>query len=154
MVKIIAVSDSHGNFKGLKALEKYFNECDYIFHLGDYYGDMDFFRLKYGRKIFAVKGNCDGGGEERVIDINGFKILLVHGDRYRVKLSLTRLMLRAAELGVNAVFFGHTHSAVIEKEQGITFINPGAMSRFSKKTYCLAEIDNGEIKAGLFEFNL
>ena len=147
MKKIIAVSDSHGNIAGLKSLEPLFEKADYIFHTGDYFRDIRAFCPKYENKIYAVMGNCDGGGEEYVFEAEGIKILLVHGDRYHVKSGLKRLMAHAEELGVKAVFFGHTHRAEIIICNGITYINPGAMSRFGQKSYCAATIGNGEISA-------
>lgn len=148
MKRILAVSDTHGNIGALRCLEKEMEKADYIFHLGDHYYDMVPFEEKFGKKIYSVKGNCDGGGEEYLFINDGVKILLVHGDAYHVKSSLLRLSLRAEELGVNAVFFGHTHRAAIEESGGALLINPGALSRFSEKTYCVAKIsDDGLIAA-------
>lgn len=148
MKRILAVSDTHGNVAALCRLEKEMEKADYIFHLGDHYYDMIPFEERFGKKIYSVKGNCDGGGEEYLFVNDGVKILLVHGDAYRVKISLLRLSLRAEELGVSAAFFGHTHRATIEESCGALLINPGALSRFSDKTYCVAEItDDGLITA-------
>jgi len=147
MKKILIISDSHGNIEGLKELESKMEKVDYIFHLGDHDYDMDEFRNKFDLKIYSVKGNCDGGGEEYVFNNDGVKILLVHGDRYHVKMSLLRLSLRAKELGVNAVCFGHTHNPLLLEEDGILFINPGALKR-GLNSFAYAEIDdNGRITA-------
>lgn len=146
-MKILAVSDSHGNIDGLRKLEKLMESSDYVFHLGDHDYDMKPFREKFDTKIYSVKGNCDGGGQEFAFSLNGTKIMLVHGDRYLVKLSLLSLRLRAKELGVNLVFYGHTHSADICVLDGITFINPGSISENQNGTYAVVEIENGKILA-------
>ena len=151
MKKILAISDTHGNIKAIEKLRKEMKNADYIFHLGDHFYDMDSFVKDFDKKIYSVKGNCDGGGEEYVFDIDGYKIMLVHGDYYHVKMSLYRLSLRARELGVYAVFYGHTHVAKIVEDEGILLINPGCMTRFSKKTYCVAILDDGVLKAEIKE---
>ena len=144
MKKILCISDSHGNIAGIQNLLDKMNECDYIFHLGDHYYDINLFLKEYDTKIYTVFGNCDGGGEDYQIIIDGVKILLTHGDKYHVKSSLLRLSIRAQELGVNLVLYGHTHNAKIDEYNGITFVNPGALSRFGGKSYCIIEIENGK----------
>lgn len=152
MKSILAISDTHGNLSALDKLLPEMQKADYIFHLGDHYYDILPYRDKFDKKIYSVKGNCDGGGEEYLFENDGVKILLVHGDAYKVKSSLLRLSLRAEELGVNAVFFGHTHRAEIVEAGGAFLINPGALSRFSDKTYCVAKIsDDGLITAEIRE---
>lgn len=64
---------------------------------------------------------------ERVEEIAGVKFLLVHGDRYGVKSSLTRLCYRAEELGCQAALFGHTHSAFCGYAGAALLVNPGAL---------------------------
>lgn len=154
MKKIIAISDSHGNIKDLRLLTDYFKTCDYIFHLGDHDDDMRDFMPEYGNKIIAVKGNCDFGGEEFVFDAEGFRIMLVHGNKYHVKRGLYPLVLRAKELKADAVFFGHTHKPEITEYDGIMFINPGAMSRFGEKTFCVAELDGGVLKPKILKISV
>ena len=120
-------------------------ECDYIVHLGDYYRDLHPFYQEYCDKIYAVKGNCDGGGDDLVFEVEGKKILLTHGDRYGVKSTLLKLVLRAKEVGADLVLFGHTHIAESCEIDGITFINPGTLSVYGKQTYCYTVIAGGKI---------
>lgn len=148
MKRIIALSDTHGNFSAIEKLKEEMQKADYVFHLGDHYYDILPYSETLGDKLYYVKGNCDGGGEEIVFERDGVKILLVHGDAYKVKSSLLRISLRAEEIGADAVFFGHTHRATIENSGKALLVNPGALSRFSDKTYCVAEIsDDGLISA-------
>ncbi len=148
MKRIIALSDTHGNIAAIENLKEEMIKADYVFHLGDRYYDILPYSGLLKNKLFYVKGNCDGGGEEIVFERDGVKILLVHGDAYKVKSSLLRISLRAEEIGADAVFFGHTHRATIEFSGKALLINPGALSRFSDKTYCIAEIsDDGLISA-------
>ncbi len=151
MKRILVISDSHGNFSALDKLKKEMEKADYIFHLGDHYSDMKPYLKDYDRKIYTVFGNCDGGGEDYQITIEGVKILLTHGDKYHVKSSLLRLYLQALEVGVKLVFFGHTHTPTIREENGITLVNPGALSNAFKLTYCIAKLDDGRIDINHYE---
>lgn len=121
------------------------SECDYIIHLGDYYHDLSSFSQEFCEKIYAVKGNCDGGGEDLVFEAEGKKILLTHGDRYSVKSTLFKLLLRAKEVGADLVFYGHTHIPETCEMDGITLVNPGTLSAYGKQTYCYTVIANGKI---------
>jgi Icc-related predicted phosphoesterase len=66
-VKIIAISDIHNNYSGIKELGKELSEADIIIIAGDitHFGsDKDAKKIideleKYNKKIFAVSGNCD-----------------------------------------------------------------------------------------------
>ena len=151
MKKIVVLSDTHRNYAAIEKLLPIMLESDYVFHLGDH--DLDIMRLhgKLQDKLYTVKGNCDGGGEDLILEVEDLKILLTHGDKYSVKNSNLNLLFRAKEIDVDVVFYGHTHNAVIEKEQGVTFINPGCMTKFSCNTYCYAVVHQGKITAKIVE---
>ena len=151
MKRILVISDSHGNVKALDKLKCEMQKADYIFHLGDHWYDMKPYLSEFDKKIYTVFGNCDGGGEDYEIVIEGVKILLTHGDRYHVKSSLFRLYLKALEIGAKLVFFGHTHTAVNTMENGVYLVNPGALSNALKLTYCIAELDDGRIDINHYE---
>ncbi len=154
MVKILVVSDSHGCISKIKKLQEFFKDYDYVFHLGDFYADMNGFRDELGDKLYAVKGNCDLGGEPIFVNIEGVKIMAVHGNKYHVKSSLTALSLKAREENCNLVLFGHTHNAEITIYNGITFVNPGNLTRFSDNTYAEIDLDNGAITAKITKFQV
>lgn len=147
MKTLFILSDTHGNAEGIKKLLPIMEENDYVIHLGDYITDARYFTEKVYEKLYAVKGNCDGGGEDLVVEIEDKKILLTHGDRYGVKQGNLKLLYKAKELGADAVFYGHTHSALVEEVDGITIVNPGTLSKYSDKTYCYAVVSNGKIIA-------
>ena len=151
MKTAIVVSDTHRNFSALEKLLPKMLENDYVFHLGDNDGDILSYRKELGDKIYSVKGNCDGGGADQIIEIEGVKILLTHGDKYNVKSSLYNLFLRAKELGVSVVFYGHTHVADIIKQEGITLINPGCMTTYGLKSYCYAVFHQGKLTAKIVD---
>lgn len=151
MKTILVLSDTHGNISALEKLVPIMKDSDYIFHLGDFERDIKLFK-EFDNKIVSVKGNCDGGGKDQIIEIENNKILLTHGDKYGVKQSLLRLTLKATELGANLVFYGHTHLPKIEEYNGITFINPGSATAFSNRSYCYTVICKDKIVSKIVNF--
>ena len=150
MKKILVLSDTHANISALEKLTNIMAESDMIFHLGDHQKDILLFK-EFQDKIYSVKGNCDGGGSDQIIQVENLKILLTHGDKYGVKNDLYNLFLKAKELGVDVVFYGHTHDACIMNEQGIYLINPGALKGFFQKSYCYAVVYGDKITAKIVD---
>ena len=151
MKTILVLSDTHGNLSDMEKLKGIMAESDYVFHLGDYRSDMLAFR-EFSSKIYSVCGNCDGGGNDEIVEIEGLKIMLTHGDRYSVKNGLYKLILKAKEICADVVFFGHTHNACVEKEDGVYLINPGSMTRYGERSYCYAVVYDKKITAKIVQF--
>ncbi len=145
MKTAVVISDTHGNFRAIDKILPIMKENDFVFHLGDLEKDIWQYRKELNDKITSVSGNCDGGGSEETVEIEGVKVLLTHGNKYGVKDSLYKLSLRAIELGVSTVFYGHTHLADIVNIDGITFINPGSLSSYGVKSYCYAVFHQGKV---------
>ena len=138
MKKIAVISDTHGNTGGIEQLEGIFSECDYIIHLGDTSGDGAKIARKFPDKTYLVNGNCDGlgcGENELVIDVEDIKIFATHGHLYSVKSTLLKLAKRAKDLNCTLALYGHTHKAREDEIDGVTLINPGTMSRYSRQSY-------------------
>ena len=146
-MKISVLSDTHGNKKAIEKILPEIEKSDLIVHLGDHFYDMDKFAPLIGEKLITVYGNCDGGGEDKIIERENIKILICHGDKYRVKAGLTRIYLRAKEIGASLVLYGHTHNARVDFEDGVTLVNPGSMTHFGRKSYCQIELIDGVINA-------
>lgn len=107
-------------------------KADLILFTGDFIRDAASLSKKLNTPIHCVAGNCDpaGAGEgEKVIDLQGQRLLLVHGHQYGVKKGLQSLFYRAEEKGATAVVFGHTHVPVLKQESGLWLINPGSPTR-------------------------
>lgn len=148
MNTITAFSDSH-NMPLPSRLIDVANESKYVFFLGD--GLSSLGDLLCHKGFYGVKGNCDAYpfDDEQIVEIDGVKILLTHGDKYHVKRDLTSLKFRAQELGCNLVFYGHTHFADITQSEGITFICPGSLlSPLSgAHSYAYVVLTDGKITA-------
>ena len=142
-MKILMISDSHGNKKGINKIfaEKSF---DYLIFLGD--GLSDLGDYKYLENVYYVAGNCDffsSEPNERVVTIAGKKFFITHGNKYGVKGRLDYIKARGDELGVDFVCFGHTHSQCIESYNGKYLLNPGSFQKKSNDLSCGLQIEIG-----------
>ena len=147
MKRLLIISDSHGNKKGIiRALEAA-GDIDAVVHLGDL--DRDTACLRGRVRVYSVRGNCDMGSvkkEERLVTFGGRRILMVHGHKQRVKQGLLRLGLYAQEKNADAVLYGHTHIPKEVFSGEVLLYNPGALSGM-RPSYGILEVDdNGAIR--------
>lgn len=150
MKTAVILSDTHGNIGGIEKLDSIFSESDYIIHLGDTSGDGAKIARKYPDKTYLVNGNCDlmrCGENELVIDIEDIKIFATHGHLYSAKSTLLKLAKRARELKCKLALYGHTHRASEDELDGVTLINPGTMSRYSRGSYCYLVVNKDKAVA-------
>jgi putative phosphoesterase len=155
-MRILVMSDSHGNVPlALQAcdLAGSFNA---LIHLGDGDEDAEILALALDIKVVHVAGNCDIGSaspRELLLECEGKKLLLMHGDACGVKSGLGKLEKRAREAGVDAVLFGHTHRATVTTlSGGILAVNPGTLTRIAQlKSFAILEITPADITAQLYD---
>lgn len=146
-MRIVVVSDTHGNYKEvLKAIERN-GKFDMFFHLGDYVGDGEKLKEILSIPSIIVKGNGDywsNYNEDEIIEIKGKKILMTHGHKYNVRFNYTNLYYRGLELEADIVLYGHTHVPLIIQENNLIIMNPGSpslpRSQDRKKTFGIIEI--------------
>ena len=130
-MKVLVISDTHGNTNRAFTAYTRSEPVDIIIHLGDGSADADELREALDIPVINVAGNCDSGSDaprELLWECEGKRILLTHGDAYQVKSGLARLRQRAREIGVDAALFGHTHHGVLENHAGLLLVNPGTLS--------------------------
>lgn len=131
-MKIAVMSDTHGNVQlALNAL-KHIGKIDRLIHLGDHYSDALQIATKTGIPVDAVSGNTDLDSEpwadrEKTLNINGRKIFITHGDIYKVKQGIDRLVEKAIIEDARIALFGHTHLPMKQHIGDILFINPGCI---------------------------
>ena len=154
-MRILVMSDTHGNLPlALQACDMA-GTFDALFHLGD--GDDDAGLLAHALdiEVIHVAGNCDIGSaspRELLLECEGKKLLLVHGDACGVKGGLGMLEKRARETGADAVLFGHTHRATVTSLSGILAVNPGTLMRNAQqKSFAILEITPAGISAQLHD---
>ncbi len=127
-MQILLISDSHGKKELINFLIEQKN-YDHVFFAGD--GLRDLGVNIYDPKFVSVKGNCDFFEQDAPITqtlwLNNFKVLITHGDYYKVKYGLEVLHKFAKEKKYNLVCFGHTHSKTNIEIDGIKYINSGSL---------------------------
>lgn len=130
MFRLGAVSDSHGVLGNIQRVALALTGCDAVAHLGDCTGDALALARLLDVPVYSVRGNCDfapDAPEEIVLTLDGRKVLLCHGHKRMVKLSMTNLSYRAREAGAQLALYGHTHIADAENDGFTLYVNPGAL---------------------------
>ena len=147
MIRIAVISDSHG---GKFHLDRFAEFCrsegiDQVFHLGDVTDDAKYLRQKLEISVALVAGNCDFYSHEPrelALNLAGKRFLLLHGDRYGVKLGYERLSYYAEEQHADCTLFGHTHQAFAGYVGNALLVNPGALRNGSM---CVLEVTERDI---------
>ncbi len=141
-MKLLLTSDVHGNYKNLEEVIKKHPDIAYHLDAGDMCLDHHILS-KY--QIRTVKGNCDFGSsapKQIIIELDGLKVLIIHGHYQHVKFGLARLKLKAKLEGVNLCLFGHTHQRSLSVDNSIMFVNPGSLGDYHQS---YAIYDNGQV---------
>lgn len=131
-MKLVVLSDTHlshvtDDFKAV--CERFCSNADMVIHLGDWTRSAILDYLEQ-YPLQAVAGNTDERSVhsrlplKKVIQINGFRIGIIHGWGSGGDL---RDRLKSQFADVNAIFFGHTHQPLHMEEQGIYWFNPGSV---------------------------
>ena len=130
-MKILLISDTHGNIEKALDVAKNIKGLNMIFHCGDLLEDADDLMRQLDIPVSSVPGNCDfsASPSKAVVDTPAGRILLTHGHKENVNRDVTRLLYIAEENDCIAACFGHTHVAYMEDFDGITLINPGSLTR-------------------------
>lgn len=142
-MKILVVSDTHGNFFNFKKAVETHRDAQIIIHCGDSRDELDDIKMMYPDKaFFCVKGNCDFGStlplvEERVVETK--KLFITHGHLYNNKMSLYPICCAAREEKADIVIFGHTHNAVADYDDGLYILNPGSLGGYGA-TYAIIDV--------------
>lgn len=154
-LKLLVVSDSHGDRQSLIDLHtRYKDDVDEFIHCGDSELQADDEALE-GFKIVA--GNCDYDfrlKDRQTFEMEGKKIIVVHGHRHRVNSSFMNLSYLAEEANADFVFFGHTHILGVEEVNGVIYLNPGSIllpRGGNPKTYAI--IDKKDDKLSVHYYN-
>ncbi len=150
-MRLLAVSDTHGNDLILQELLVQYPDLDGYFYAGDS-------ELAYTNPLFqtyaAVLGNMDYDAnfpKTVTRTIAGTTIFMTHGHLYGVGFDRSRLADAAREVGARIAIYGHTHVAAAEQHQGVVCINPGSISqprgalRDLGGTYALIDVDGNKV---------
>ena len=146
-MQVLVVSDSHGRVDNMiRAVERV--QPDYVLHLGDCQRDLEKLRREFpGLPMEGVPGNCDRGSydqPERLIELGGVRILMLHGHTRNVKSSPMAAMYAAREYGAQVLLFGHTHRPLVDNDGTLLTLNPGAAGDWEHPTCGVLTIENGK----------
>ena len=164
------ISDTHGCARTWeKVYNRYFMECELIIHAGDilYHGPRNDILEEYNPKqliellnacsipMIVTSGNCDSDVDGMVLTmpiqspyayimIEGVSIVVNHGHTLTEQTKQEMAMKFKASLFIT----GHTHVALLEKHNGIIYLNPGspAMSKGTDGRGTIARLVNHVIE--------
>lgn len=134
------ISDTHGLLRpeALAALRG----CSHIIHAGDVGKEILLRELEQIAPVTAVRGNVDREPwaerlpEEARVSFGGAEILVLH--------DLHTLRFDPAAEKIAVVISGHSHRPVVEKRDGVLYLNPGsAGKRRFKLPVTLARLEHG-----------
>lgn len=131
-MKYLVLSDIHGNRNYLNRVLAEVPDIKDIIFLGDGLSEMlDVKRQNPEYNITAVTGNCDflkDVPSQEILNINGYRVLVCHGDGYYVKMGLLPIKKACRELKADVALFGHTHRPYYEYDNGLYLFNPGSVT--------------------------
>lgn len=129
-MKVLIVSDTHKqNDNYFRVLEK--QKPDMVIHCGDAEGSEYALIQAADCPVHIVLGNNDFFSDlprELMLDIEGFKVWVVHGHNYYVSMGNEILKREAAARGADIVMYGHTHRPVVDRDKNLIAVNPGSLS--------------------------
>ena len=142
-MKILLVSDSHGDYQALDQLAAKYPNIDLYLHAGD--SEQDEFSIK---PFISVRGNCD-----HYYDFPNY--LVIPSPFGNIYVQHTPYVSKSVinEHNAKIVIHGHTHVRRNETKNGILFINPGAISYARDKfngSYAIIEIDNKNVEVKFY----
>ena len=165
MVKLVlvgAISDTHDNLPMVDKAIKRLNEekVGLVLHAGDYVAPFVIPHLKaLNAKLIGVFGNNDGDhellkkrfsetqnceirGRFALVDVEGFKIALLHGDETELLNALTKSQY------FDAVVYGHAHVAAASKDGKTLVVSPGEVCGYltGKSTFALLDTETREAR--------
>lgn len=151
LMKIMVISDTHGNYLAPLSFLDEGTDCKLIIHLGDEIGDGRMLQKLTSVPVILVPGNCDPDAREpRELCgvLGGQRIFMTHGDIYRVKSGLDSLIAKAVSEKAEVALFGHTHIPLVQRENGILLVNPGTLMVTSKnKSYAILDVSAESVSA-------
>ena len=146
-MKIVLMSDSHGNSGSIKKVILENRDADYFYHLGDVCDNPEQFP-----NITFVKGNNDYWydlPEYIIANIEGHRIYMTHSHKINGMNKKKEMAKIAKENNCDIFCYGHTHIYDNCMIDGILLLNPGSTwynRDYSDPCYMVVEIMKNDIK--------
>ena len=135
-MRLVVTSDVHRRTSALfDIVERHIDNADLFINLGDSANEIEELLMVYPNlKIECVAGNCDFSSAyplTKLLECAGKMVFITHGHPFYVKHGYEMLKQEARSVKADICLFGHTHSPLTEIEDGIYYMNPGAVCDFS-----------------------
>jgi len=162
-MKIVVISDTHGNLEGLRILSKKIKGLtDTIIHLGDDSPDTEILEND-SFNVIKVPGVYESiytlpDTKRRIIqEFCGKKFLITHTRSRHSNDLPSDISPEKLSENVDVILFGHTHIPVIETDKnGKIWINPGHLKENDKRgyppSYAVIEIEPKKIEIKIYNF--
>ena len=150
-MKILVVSDSHGDTASFESAVKKHRSADVIVFCGDGHRDLAAIRNLHRDKAYAaVAGNCDWYCDLPLVqelELCSKKIIVTHGHNFGVKDGYSRITAFGHSNNADILLFGHTHKQFCTVDGKMLILNPGSIGY--RGNYSIIEIDErtGKTKA-------
>lgn len=142
-MRLLVISDSHGNYAHAFMAHQLAGPVDHIVHLGDGSEDARLLEEVLEVPVHRVAGNCDQDRRlptELTLELGGCRIFVTHGNRYQVKSGLQLLISKGIEVGATVVLYGHTHLPDVFATDGILLVNPGTLMKGAQGSYAIVTL--------------
>jgi putative phosphoesterase len=159
------ISDTHDNLPMVEKAVKRLNDekVELVLHAGDYVAPFVIPKFKalnakligvFGnndgdhellRKRFGETDNCEVRGRFALVDANGFRIALLHGD----ETELLDALIHCG--GFDAVAHGHVHAVGVQKKGKTLDINPGEVCGYLTGRTTMALLDTTKREAKIID---
>lgn len=122
MLRIGLIADTHGLLR--PEVKAFLAGSDFIVHGGDLCEPAILDQLRALAPVTAVRGNNDRGAwaerlaETEWLHVGEIVIVAIH--------DLSQLDIDPRAAGVHVVVSGHSHQPLVERRDGVLFVNPGS----------------------------
>lgn len=122
MLRLGVISDTHGLLR--PEAEQRLAGVDHIIHAGDIGRAEIIERLRAIAPVTAIRGNVDKGPwtklfrDTETVRLGGQAIYVLH--------DIHDLPFDPASRGIDIVISGHSHKPLIERRDGVLYLNPGS----------------------------
>lgn len=143
-MKVIVVSDSHGELDNIKCLSRIAKEekAEKVIHLGDDYDDADYLinegiTLERVPGVFSAYYTDKSVSNRKVVELRGWKFLLTHTKEHHNNDTPDDIVpeQHVRDGTVDIVLYGHSHVPAIAIENNVYLINPGHLKSEDKRGY-------------------
>jgi len=153
-MRIVVMSDSHGDSRSVEELIAREHHADGFVHLGDGARDWIYTVPGSGQFLIGVRGNGDFGVALPLIlteDWEGKKFFCCHGHTFRVKMGLYELQAAASQIHADVILYGHTHIPDIERQGDRLLICPGSINAITGRgSYAVVTVEKDKVDASIY----